>query len=234
MSARVAFVSRWCAPLCGVALTLLAAGCDRSERDMLKQPRLGPDAASPLFHDQKATRPPPPGTVVRAMGDAAMVSGGRAGTREAEQRDAATAQQALPSRPSKALLVRGQERYTIYCLPCHSAVGDGDGPVVRRGFPAPPSFHAERLRGADDRHFFDVIGQGYGVMYPFADRITPEDRWAIVAYVRALQLSRHARIADLPADLREQAVAAPVSAPGKPGAADSQWRLAPAPTGDRP
>lgn len=197
-----------------VALALLATACDRSQRDMLEQPKLGPGAGSPLFANGKATRPPPPGTVPRAMGDAATASGGRGGTQQALANDAAEAQQTLPTRPSHDLLVRGQQRYTIYCMPCHSAVGDGDGPVVRRGFPAPPSFHAERLRGADDRHLFDVIGQGYGVMYPFADRIAAPDRWAIVAYVRALQLSRHARVADLPDDLKR---APPVG----------EWRLAP-------
>lgn len=217
---------RWLAGLVSAALAamaLLLAGCDRSERDMLEQPKLRPGAASPLFADGKATRPPPPGSVPRAMGDAAAVSSGRAGTREAERRDDAQAQQALPARPSRALLVRGQERYAIHCLPCHSAVGDGDGPVVRRGFPAPPSFHTDRLRGADDRHLFDVIGQGYGVMYPFADRITPEDRWAIVAYVRALQLSRHARIDDLPDALEPSLGAAPVA---------GEWHVVP-PSGAR-
>jgi len=197
------------------------AGCDRSERDMLRQPRLGPGAASSLFADGKATRAPPPGSVARAAGDAAAVSSGRGGTHELALDDAAHARQALPARPTPALLLRGQARYTIYCVPCHSAVGDGDGPVVRRGFPAPPSFHADRLRGVDDRHIFDVIGQGYGVMYPLGDRIPPQDRWAIVAYVRALQLSRHARIAGLPDDLRAQAANA-TPAPG-------EWRAVPPP-----
>jgi mono/diheme cytochrome c family protein len=213
-----------------MAVLLCLAACDRSERDMLRQPRLGPGAASPLFGDGKAARTPPPGTVVHAMGDAATVSSGRNGAREPEARDEANAQQRLPQRPSQALLLRGQERYTIYCLPCHSAVGDGDGPVVRRGFPAPPSFHAPRLRQADDRHFFDVIGRGYGAMYPFADRITPEDRWAVVAYVRALQLSRHARVADLPVDLRER-VAAVGTAPTPAPSANDEWRVAPAAEG---
>jgi hypothetical protein len=100
------------------------------------------------------------------------------------------------------MLRRGQQRYTIYCMPCHSPVGDGDGPIVRRGFPHPPSYHIRRLREADDRHFFDVISQGFGAMYSYADRITPEDRWAIVAYIRALQLSQHAPADALPPDLR--------------------------------
>ena len=188
--------------LCG-AVSMLA-GCDRSERDMLRQPKLRPDAASSLFPDKMATRPPPPDSVVHASGDIAATSSGRAGSQPLRDQEAALAQQALPERPSGALLRRGQERYTIYCVPCHSPVGDGDGPVVRRGFPSPTSFHIDRLRAVDDRHFFDVITHGYGVMYSYADRVQPSDRWAIVAYIRALQLSRHALVADLPAPAEPQ------------------------------
>ncbi len=97
-----------------------------------------------------------------------------------------------------ALLQRGRERFDVYCSPCHSVVGDGDGMVVRRGFPAPPSYHIERLRAAPDHHFYDVITHGYGVMYPYGDRVAPDDRWAIVAYIRALQLSQHAAASDAP------------------------------------
>jgi mono/diheme cytochrome c family protein len=95
-----------------------------------------------------------------------------------------------------ALLQHGRERFDVYCAPCHSPVGDGDGRVARRGFPHPPSYHIDRLRNAPDRHFFDVMTKGYGVMRPYADRVPPEDRWAIVAYIRALQLSQHAPLAD--------------------------------------
>jgi len=98
------------------------------------------------------------------------------------------------------LLRRGQNRFNIYCAPCHSALGDGDGYIVRRGFPAPPSYHINRLREAPDRHFFDVMTQGYGIMYSYADRLTPADRWAIVGFIRALQLSQHAPAAALDRD----------------------------------
>jgi mono/diheme cytochrome c family protein len=90
-----------------------------------------------------------------------------------------------------ALLERGQQRYRIYCTPCHSELGDGHGMIVQRGFPAPPSYHTDRLRQAPVQHFYDVITQGYGAMYPFADRISPPDRWAIAAYIRALQRSQN-------------------------------------------
>jgi mono/diheme cytochrome c family protein len=101
---------------------------------------------------------------------------------------------------SLALLQRGRERFDIYCAPCHSRLGDGDGRIARRGFPHPPSYHIDRLRKAPDRHFYDVMTNGYGVMYPYRDRVSPEDRWAIVAYIRALQLSQDAPPQALPAN----------------------------------
>ena len=101
-----------------------------------------------------------------------------------------------------ALLRRGQQRFDIYCAPCHSWVGDGNGMVVHRGFPHPPSYYSARLRQAPNQHFYDVITHGYGVMYSYADRVAPRDRWAIVAYIRALQASASATLADVPADRR--------------------------------
>jgi mono/diheme cytochrome c family protein len=97
-----------------------------------------------------------------------------------------------------ALLKRGQERFRIYCTPCHSELGDGRGMIVQRGFPAPPSYHIDRLRAAPIQHFFEVMTQGYGAMYPFADRVSPQDRWAIAAYIRALQKSQAVSVADIP------------------------------------
>jgi mono/diheme cytochrome c family protein len=96
-----------------------------------------------------------------------------------------------------ALLARGQERYRIYCTPCHSELGDGRGMIVQRGFPPPPSYHIQRLRDAPPPHFYDVISNGYGRMYSFAARVQPADRWAIAAYIRALQLSQNANVADV-------------------------------------
>jgi mono/diheme cytochrome c family protein len=99
-----------------------------------------------------------------------------------------------------ALIQRGQERFRIYCTPCHSELGDGNGMIVQRGFPRPPSYHAEPLLHAPIQHFYDVITNGHGAMYPFADRVQPADRWAIAAYIRALQRSQHATVADVPPD----------------------------------
>ena len=101
-----------------------------------------------------------------------------------------------------ALLHRGQQRFDIYCAPCHGRTGVGDGMVVQRGFPHPPSYDSERLRQTPNQHFYDVITNGYGVMYPYAERVAPADRWAIVAYIRALQASAGAQLADVPPDKR--------------------------------
>jgi mono/diheme cytochrome c family protein len=109
----------------------------------------------------------------------------------------------VPAPPvTLALLQRGQERFRIDCTPCHSELGDGRGMVVERGFPAPPSYHIDRLRDVPVQHFYDVISNGYGAMYSFADRVQPEDRWAIAAYIRALQYSQNATLADVPPNER--------------------------------
>lgn len=107
-------------------------------------------------------------------------------------------QETRPPSVTPALLERGQQRFNIYCAPCHGLAGDGDGIIVAHGFPAPPSYHIARLLAAPAQHFYDVITDGYGVMYSYADRVEPHDRWAITAYIRALQLSRHANIAQVP------------------------------------
>lgn len=101
-----------------------------------------------------------------------------------------------------ALIERGQERFRIYCTPCHSELGDGQGMVVQRGFPPPPSYHVARLREAPVQHFYDVITDGYGAMYSYASRVQPADRWAIAAYIRALQRSQNASVADVAPDQR--------------------------------
>jgi len=177
---------------------LLLAGCEKAAQDMYDQPRYKPLAPSTLFADGAAARTPPAATVAFSSGPFAGTSSGRAGTDAAAALQAALAATALPYAVDMTLLARGRERYGIYCAPCHSVVGDGDGIVARRGFPAPPTYHSDRLRAAPDRHFFDVISNGYGAMYPFADRIEPRDRWAIVAWIRTLQLSQHAEAGNLP------------------------------------
>ena len=198
-----------------LAACLALASCEREMHDMYRQPRFDTDEPSALFADGRATRPPPPGSVAVATGTLAMTSSGRIGERERAARVAALAASSAGT-PTIAQLERGKERFEIVCVPCHSPVGDGDGTVVRRGFPRPPSYHDERLRAAPDRYLFDVITNGHGVMYSYADRVAPEDRWAIVAYIRALQLSQHAELARLPAPLRAELAAAPHASPSSP------------------
>lgn len=160
-----------------LAAALLLGAC--GDHSMARQDRYSTYGAAALFPDGAEAQVPPPGVV--AQGDLHRL-----------------AEAAHPPPVDAQLLERGQERYNIYCTPCHGLSGAGDGMVVRRGFPAPPSYHSARLRAASAQHFFDVITNGYGVMYSYAARIAPGDRWAIVAYVRALQQSRAAQVADLP------------------------------------
>ncbi len=167
-------------PLLGL-LALLAA-CD--QYSMAHQKKYKAYAEAELLPDGSAMQEPVPGTVWR--GEAAELA-------------------VLDRRPpmTMALLQRGRERFEIFCAPCHGRAGDGQGIIVERGFPKPPSYHIDRLREAPDRHFLDVIQNGYGVMYSYAERVPPADRWAIVAYIRALQLGQHAVVADLPDDVRQ-------------------------------
>lgn len=162
-------------------LAFVLAACD----EMNHQPRYDSYEESSLFRDGKALQAPPDGTVAR---------------------DDAAWKGALDHRPpmSLALIERGRERFGIYCTPCHDQAGYGHGTVPSRGFPEPPSFHQPRLRDARSRYFVDVITRGHGVMYSYADRVAPADRWAIAAYIRALQLSQNAPVALLGAQERRK------------------------------
>ena len=107
-------------------------------------------------------------------------------------------QQGGPDAGNPSTLQRGQERYAIFCVPCHGASGEGNGYIVQRGFPAPPSYHIERLRSAADAYLYEVISNGHGVMYGYGDRLDEQDRWAVIAYLRALQRSNPAPVQDAP------------------------------------
>jgi mono/diheme cytochrome c family protein len=186
-----------------VALPLLG-GCEKGMHDMYHQPRYDTLGQSSLWSDGAAARLPVSGTQISARGGFAVSSAGREGYALAATWDRDEYAASNPYPITASLLERGRQRFEIDCVPCHGMLGDGDGYIVRRGFPAPPSFHIERLRAAPDRHFVDVMTNGYGVMYPYADRVTPSDRWAIVTYIRALQLSQHAPAAMLTASDRAQ------------------------------
>jgi mono/diheme cytochrome c family protein len=182
-----------------LAVLLAVCGCEKNARNMYEQARYQPLQPSPLFADGSSSREAVAGTVAHSRGTLPGTSSGRIGW-EAEIRRAETDRaESIPVPVTRQFVQRGRERFDIYCAPCHSPVGDGDGMIVRRGFPQPPSYHIDRLRQAPDRHFYDVITNGYGIMYSYAGRLDPADRWAIVAYIRALQLSQSASIADLPA-----------------------------------
>jgi mono/diheme cytochrome c family protein len=182
--------------IAGLAAAMLLFGCEKMVRNMYEQPKYKPLDPSALWSDGQSARPLQPGVVVRSAGAIAASSSGRLGEQDLRA-------QAGPGSVTAAMLRRGRERYDIYCAPCHSVSGDGDGMVVRRGFPSPRTLHSDRLRSVPDAYLYEVISDGYGVMYPFADRIAPQDRWAIVAYMRALQLSQHARLNDVPEDERD-------------------------------
>ena len=171
--------------LCAVILGFAAC-----RQDMYNQPKAKTYSANDFFADGTSARPLPPQTVEYRGGreDEAFSTGLTNGLLTAR----------LPRPVTPELLQRGRERYDIYCAVCHGATGAGDGEIVQRGFPAPPTYHSERLRNAPIGHFFDVMTNGYGVMYSYAARVEPDDRWAIAAYIRALQLSQHASAGDLP------------------------------------
>jgi mono/diheme cytochrome c family protein len=158
---------------------------------MRDQPRYEVMEASSFFADGTSARRLVAGTVPwGALAEDDGLRAGRRGDQFVED---------LPLSLDRALLERGQQRFNIYCAVCHAPSGDGDGMVVRRGFKQPPSFHSERLRNAPLGHFFDVITNGFGVMPSYRAQISPEDRWAIVAYVRVLQVSQHASADELTA-----------------------------------
>jgi mono/diheme cytochrome c family protein len=168
-------------------LAFLLAGC---RRDMFHQPFSKPLEPSDFFQDNHmASRPLAAHTVARGHLDAdAAFYTGKVGTNLVET---------FPFPVTRELLERGRERFDIYCSPCHGRTGDGHGMVVQRGFPPPPSYHIARLRQAPAGHFVDVITQGYGVMYSYAQRVEPADRWAIAAYIRALQKSQDASLKEV-------------------------------------
>jgi mono/diheme cytochrome c family protein len=168
-------------------LSATIAGCDPW---MSSQPKYHEYAPAELFRNGRVLQEPVPGTIARGDLDRAKHSA---------EKPPLTAD----------LLRRGQKLHDVFCAPCHDRVGTGNGMIVQRGMPRPPSYDDLPVRNADDRHMFDVISQGYGVMYAFADRIRPRDRWAIVAYLRTLQLSQHATLDDVPDAEREKLMAEP-------------------------
>jgi mono/diheme cytochrome c family protein len=161
---------------------------------MHDQPKFIPLRQATFFADQRSARPPVTGTVARGqLREDALLYTGKVNGADAT---------VFPFAIVERTLRRGQERFDIFCSPCHARTGEGDGMVVRRGYRRPPSFHDDRLRSAPVGHFFDVITNGFGAMPDYAAQINAEDRWAIAAYIRVLQLSAHATLNDVPPDVR--------------------------------
>ena len=187
MQSRASCAAALLFALCGIGL----AACGSLRQDMANQPRQNPLSPSSFFPDGRSERPLAENTVARgALADDALFV----------PKDS----NAFPLPLTAELLERGQERYGIFCSPCHGLQGDGLGIVAMRGMKHPPSYHQKRLRQEPNRYIYDVVTNGFGAMYGYSVQIPPRDRWAIIAYVRALQLSRNAPVADLPADLQEK------------------------------
>jgi hypothetical protein len=190
----------------GVAILVL--GLSACRRDMQDQPKYKNLRGSAFFDDKRSARPVVEGTVARGhlYADQRFLTGKENGQPIA----------VLPVKLTRELLERGRQRYGIYCTPCHGLTGDGLGMVVQRGYRQPPSFHIDRLRESPVGYFYDVETHGFGSMMDYAAQIPQSDRWAIAAYIRALQLSQRTTIADVPVDARPALESA--GAPGKPAA----------------
>jgi cbb3-type cytochrome c oxidase subunit III len=182
-----------CCLLLAACCLLFAAAC---QQKMADQPRYRPLAKTSFFGDERSARPLVPGTVPRGYlnADERFYTGKTGGALV----------DTLPFPLTLEVLERGQERFDIFCSPCHDRTGSGQGMVVRRGYRQPASYHIDRLRQAPIGHFFDVMTNGFGAMPDYAAQIAPGDRWAIAAFIRALQLSQNASLADVPPEQRQK------------------------------
>lgn len=199
----------------GLLVVLALAGC---RQDMHDQPRFKPLAKSDFYTDLRSARPPVEGTVARGqLHEDTYFYTGKIGNSPGDY---------MPFPVTAEVLDRGRQRFNIYCTPCHSRLGDGNGVIVQRGFRPPPSYHTARLRKAPLGYFFDVMTNGFGAMPEYSSQIPPRDRWDIVAYIRALQLSQNATASDVPPG--QKVPSEPPVFRGDPGSGATLPELAPA------
>ena len=200
-----------------IALMAMAASLVSCRQDMHDQPKLKNFRKTSFFNDKRSVRPVVEDTVARGQ----LRADERFETGKADGKPVLD----LPVPVTAALLTRGRDRYDIFCAPCHDRTGGGLGTVVRRGFRRPNSFHIDRLRESPPGYFYDVMLNGFGSMADYAAQIEPSDRWAIVAYIRALQLSQRATVADVPESERAALQALPAPTPGPAVVPPSQdWK----------
>ena len=197
--------SRCLAAACAVASLIFGGGCEYLRQDMANQPKNRPLSPSEFFGDGRSERP---------LVENAVAHGAIADDELFVPKDSNN----FPLTVDLKLLGRGEERYNIFCSPCHGLQGDGNGMVAMRGMKRPPSYHQERLRQVPNGYVYDVMTNGFGQMLGYSAQIPLRDRWAIIAYIRALQLSRNMKAADLPAELRERLnqSATPAAKPSAP------------------
>jgi mono/diheme cytochrome c family protein len=183
----ISAISAISALIVAIVIALTGSAC---RQDMHDQPKYTPLRSTPFFGDVRSARPLVAGTVARGqLHEDPFLETGKIGNADAT---------VFPFPVDAAVMARGRERFEIFCTPCHGRIGTGDGMIVRRGYRRPPTYHDDRLRNAPIGHFVDVMANGFGAMPDYSDQIGARDRWAIAAYIRALQLSQHARLADVP------------------------------------
>ncbi len=200
--------------VCGIAAASLLAGC---RQDMHNQPKFIPQRGSDFYPDGRSVRPQVDNTVARGqLHEDAYFYTGMQGGKEGD---------GMPFPVTMEVLERGQERYNIYCTPCHSRVGNGEGMIVQRGYRPAGNYHMPRLLAAPLGHFFNVMTNGYGAMPDYAAQLTPADRWAVVAYIKALQLSQAATPADAPAGTQAEPLSRIAEREGLPQNIATDWAM---------
>ena len=197
-----------------IGAAALLAGC---RQDMHDQPKFFPQRGTTFYTDGRSSRPQVENTVARGqLHEDAYFTTGQIGGKDGD---------VMPFPVTMDVLQRGQERYNVYCTPCHSRVGNGAGVIVMRGYRPAGNFHTDRLRAAPLGHFFTVMTNGYGAMPDYAAQVTPEDRWAIAAYIRALQLSQNAKAGDVASGASVQPVEKIAHDEGFPDTFANEWTL---------